>query len=169
MSSVADLSNTTQQIEALLFFEAQLLDEGRFHEWLDLFTEDCTYRMPLREFVQGAVRNIQETHFGLYDEDKSSLKMRVRRFDTGLAHVELPPSITQHLITNIRVEKSENGNEYIVRSNFLVFQLRHETKGDIFVGSRLDKIRLQNGKWYIAARTITLAQPILPRALSIFF
>lgn len=28
------------EVEQFLHREAQLLDEGRFHEWLDLFTED---------------------------------------------------------------------------------------------------------------------------------
>jgi hypothetical protein len=31
------------EVEDFLYHEARLLDERRFHEWLDLFTEDLVY------------------------------------------------------------------------------------------------------------------------------
>ena len=36
------------EVEDFLYHEARLLDERRFHEWLDLFTEDVVYWMPTR-------------------------------------------------------------------------------------------------------------------------
>ena len=40
-----------REIEELLYREAHLLDEHRFDEWLDLFTDDVEYVIPLREHV----------------------------------------------------------------------------------------------------------------------
>jgi 3-phenylpropionate/cinnamic acid dioxygenase small subunit len=36
---------TIREVEQFLYREARLLDERRFHEWLELFTEDVRYRM----------------------------------------------------------------------------------------------------------------------------
>ena len=46
------------EVEQFLYREAQLLDEGRFHEWLELFTEDVSYWMPIRESVLGETEAI---------------------------------------------------------------------------------------------------------------
>jgi 3-phenylpropionate/cinnamic acid dioxygenase small subunit len=35
-------------VEQFLYREARLLDERRFHDWLELFTEDVRYWMPGR-------------------------------------------------------------------------------------------------------------------------
>lgn len=40
-----------EEIEELLYREAELLDERRYEDWLDLFTEDARYWMPMRRNV----------------------------------------------------------------------------------------------------------------------
>ena len=40
-----------QEVEDFLYHEAELLDERRYEEWLDLFTEDARYWMPMRRNV----------------------------------------------------------------------------------------------------------------------
>ena len=46
------------EIETFLFHEAELLDERRFTEWLDLLTDDLVYFMPIQRNVRygGAAR-----------------------------------------------------------------------------------------------------------------
>jgi 3-phenylpropionate/cinnamic acid dioxygenase small subunit len=36
---------TIREVKQFLYREARLLDERRFHEWLELFTEDVRYWM----------------------------------------------------------------------------------------------------------------------------
>src|SRR5207237_4759690 len=40
-----------EEVEDLLYREAELLDERRYEEWLDLFTDDVQYWMPMRRNV----------------------------------------------------------------------------------------------------------------------
>ena len=40
-----------EEIEQFLYREAELLDERRYEEWLELFTEDAHYFMPMRRNV----------------------------------------------------------------------------------------------------------------------
>lgn len=161
------------EIEQFLFREAQLLDEGRFHEWLDLFTEDARYWVPTRQTIQGRREGIyqqDELAVSLINDDKRFLTLRVRRLDTELAHSETPPSRTRHLITNVQVEEDgQKSAELSVRSNFVVFQGRRERSDYQFFGRREDRLRKVGGSWKIAQRQVVLDHTVLPRGVSVFF
>lgn len=158
------------EVEQFLTHEASLLEDDRFDDWLEQFTDDVRYMMPTRERIDpSSPIDDAVTAFALYDDDKNSLILRVRRLQTGQAYAEVPPSITQRLITNVMVADGEAPETLAVRSNFLVFQQRRGTHSHTFIGSRRDTLRRIDGTLKIAAREIHLAQTILPGAISIFF
>ncbi len=160
-----------QEIEQFLYYEAWLLDEGRFYEWLDLFTDDARYWMPVRETTESRESMSPPegvTALPLFDDDKSFLVTRVRRFDTGLAHAEQPPSRTRHLVSNVRIEP-DGADAVRVYSSFLVLQTRFEISQSLFSGKREDSLRRVADGWRIAGRKIFLDQTLLPRSISIFF
>src|SRR5436309_8044263 len=105
-------SDEKREIEEFLYREAHLLDEHRLDEWLDLFTDDVEYVVPLREHVQGDVA--PPGHPVIHD-DKVMLMARVRKHQTGLSHVETPQSMTCHLVTNVLVEAGDGPDELDVR------------------------------------------------------
>jgi 3-phenylpropionate/cinnamic acid dioxygenase small subunit len=162
------------EICTFLYWEATLLEENRFEQWLDCLAEDIRYWMPVRERVQGqdcadgAPDAAQG--FAIYDDDIKSLRTRVHRIRTGRAHAEVPPSVTQRLITNVAVRESpaEGADTYAVRSTFQVFQERRGLHDVVFHGRRDDTLRRADGDFRIARRRIILAQEILPTTLSIF-
>ena len=161
-----------QEIEEFLYHEAWLLDEGRLYEWVELFTDDARYWMPVRETIQGNDSGIPEEGElaqPLFDDDKNFLLLRVKRLDTGLAHAETPRSRTRHLITNIWLGDDATPDEAPVYSNFLVYQARLERSEHFFLGKREDRLRKVDGQWKIAKRKIVLEQTLLPRTLSILF
>jgi len=41
-----------EEIEEFLYLEADLLDQRRFKEWLELLAEDLVYFMPMRRNVK---------------------------------------------------------------------------------------------------------------------
>ena len=171
MPAVQIGSAVQQEVERFLYQEARLLDQGRYHEWLDLFADDVRYWIPSSESIQGRQGQAadDELHFGYLDEDKQGLSLRVKQLDTGLRHVEVPASVTRRFITNILLDTTETDDELLVHSNFLVLQIRHGTHESFFAGDREDRLRRVGGLWKIARRTILVAQPILPRSVSIFF
>jgi biphenyl 2,3-dioxygenase beta subunit len=154
-----------RQIEDFLYLEAELLDDRKLREWLDLLTDDVRYWMPIRhntlERPQEIAEELSKPGEGYYfDDNKQSLRLRVERVYSKNAWSELPPSRTRHLITNVRVKK-DNGKELEVHSNFLVYRTRMEADKDIFVGTRQDILRRENGSFKIARRTIVLDQAVL--------
>ena len=161
------------EVEQFLFQEADLLDSCRFHEWLDLFTEDARYWVPVRESVQGQEGSFPDE--GSYavtymNDDKSFLEQRIKRLDTGLAHAETPPSRTRHYIANVRVQVDDGQTgEVTAYSNFIVYQGRRERTDYQFFGRREDRLRRVEGRWRIAHRSVFLQHAVLPRGVSIFF
>lgn len=155
-----------REIEDLLAREAHLLDERRFTEWLDLFTEDAEYVMPLREYVQG---DVEPAGHPVICDDKEMLRVRVAKDDTGYSHTELPESMTCHLVTNVVVDEIPGSDEIEARSMFLVRQARKLRDEAWWSGRRIDRVRHVDGSWKLARREIHLDATILPRGISIFF
>jgi len=152
-------------VEDFLYLEAELLDDRRLREWLDLFTDDVLYWMPIRhnplERPNNVTDELSKPGEGYYfNDDKQSLKIRVERVYARNAWAEMPPSRTRHLISNIRVKK-DDGGEIEVHSNFIVYRTRLERDEDFFVGTRQDILRRVNGELKLARRTIILDQAVL--------
>ena len=175
--------DVTSEVEQFLFREARLLDERRFHEWLELLTDDVRYWMGARSnrypktskaiAILDLDRYVEddrtkEDELAILDEDKHSLGARVARLDTGMAWAEDPPSRTRHLIGNLEAVPLENG-EVEARTAFLVYRSHLETDHQLLSGCREDLLRKVNGAWKVARRTIVLdANVLLDKNLSVF-
>jgi len=162
-----------REIEDFLYHEAELLDERKLREWLDLLTDDVRYWMPIRhnplERPEELTDELSQPGDGYYfNDDKKSLRVRVERVYAKNAWAEMPPSRTRHFVSNIRV-KSDDGAELEVHSNFLVYRSRMETDQDMFIGMRKDVLRRVDGGFKIAKRTIVLDQAVLSaKNISVF-
>jgi 3-phenylpropionate/cinnamic acid dioxygenase small subunit len=161
------------EIEQFLYLEAALLDEGKFHEWLAMFADDIHYWMPTRYNRTRRERELDTSkpnEIAFFDEDLASLKMRIKRLDTGLAWAEDPPSRTRHLVTNVQIRPRGSDGEHDVTSCFLLYRTRLETDLNIFAGRREDVLRKTADGWRIARRKILLDQNVvLAKNLSVFF
>src|SRR5215469_7230988 len=181
---VADPS-LIREVERFLYREVRLLDERRFHEWLQLLTDDIRYWMGSRtnrypksskaiaildpdRYAEDDLT--KEGELAILDETKQTLSQRVARLDTGMAWAEDPPSRSRHLITNIEVEPGNAASEVKAYSNFMVYRSRAETEQDFYIGARRDVLRRVAGAWKIAGRKVVLDQNVLlAKNVSIFF
>src|SRR6266704_3391547 len=161
-------------LELMSFYihEAWLLDERRFKEWLNLFTDDVLYFMPRRKNGLRREAHREVTPLGdlaLIEDDRRYLEMRVARLDTGMAWGEDPPSRTRHLIGNLVAEPLSKG-EVKAKTAFLVSRSHLETDHQLLSGSREDVLRKKrDGTWQVARRTILLdANVLLDKNLSVF-
>jgi 3-phenylpropionate/cinnamic acid dioxygenase small subunit len=160
------------EIERFFAVEAELLDERRFDEWLDLFDEDVRYWMPIARnvhFEQLEREYTEHSESNWFDEGKEILRKRVLQIQGGDHWAEEPRSRTTHIVANVRVDK-ENGAEVTVKSRFIVYACRLEHDVDFFVGKRIDILRREQSSWKILRRTIYLDQSVLlSRNLTTFF
>ncbi len=155
-------NNLRQTIEEFYFKEARLLDSRELRKWLDLFTEDSIYWMPVLYTREAGGEEIaREGDSSWFHEDKPRLTLKVERILTEYAWSENPPSRTCHLISNVLVEPSKSAESVNAYSNFLVYQNRLESDTYVFAGRREDVLRKVDGEWKIAFRKIILLQNLL--------
>lgn len=98
MSLLGEL--TRADIEDFLINEAALLDEWRLPEWLKLFAPDCRYLVPP---MTGDPYASPDSSLFLIADDAHHLSERVKRLGKRTAHAEYPRSITQRMISNVRL------------------------------------------------------------------
>jgi len=178
MKTLAELA-LKQDVENFLYMEADLLDQRRFREWLDLLAEDLTYFMPIRhnvKFGQQAERENTRQGEGIswFDEDKWTLTKRVEQILTGVHYAEEPLSRVTHMVSNVLlIEVSptpEDAQQVTVGCRFLVYQNRVEYESNTFIGRRTDTLRRNGSSWLIARREMILEQNVLlAKNLSILF
>jgi biphenyl 2,3-dioxygenase beta subunit len=161
------------RVEDFYSLEAELLDDRKLRDWLELFTDDARYWMPIRynafDRPEDPIEELSKPGEGYYfDDSKETLRVRVERVYAKNAWAEMPPSRTRHLITNVRIKRVD-GDEVDAYSNFLVYRTRMETDQDIFVGERRDVLRRADSSFKIARRTIILDQAVLAaKNISVF-
>jgi 3-phenylpropionate/cinnamic acid dioxygenase small subunit len=164
-------TSISREIEQLLYNEARLLDERKYKEWLELFTDDLHYWAPvLFNKERGGKEISNEKEQAYFDDDRASLSLRVRRLYTEFVVAEDPPSRTCRIISNLQIENGEHEDEFNVRSNFLIYKNRLENEVNLFAGHREDVMRKVGMEWKIARRKIVLSQNVLAdRHITLFF
>lgn len=141
----------------LLYAEAELLDDWRLDEWLDLFTDDAVYWIPARG---GDVDPSTDTSH-VYD-DRSRLEERVWRLTHGPAYRQLPRSEMSHLVSNIRIVASPE--LIVVTSRVVVAEVRKDRQR-IFAGKVTHTLRADNGdELKIAIKRVDLVDCTSPLA-----
>lgn len=156
------------EIEEFIAIEADLLDSRAYRAWLDLLSDDISYRVVIssnvpsdrgrEEFLDGPL------DVSWMDEGKHTLTQRVAQIETGLHWAEEPVSRTTHLYTNLLVcEPSGTGPRTVTaRCRFLVYRNRRDGQEDFLLGHRVDGLRDEGDSWKVTARRVYLDHTIFP-------
>lgn len=111
---------TREQVEELMFLEAELLDEWRLKEWLDLFTADGCYYVPATDVAPNAS---PDTSLFYVADDRFRMEQRVERLLKRTAHAEFPRSKTRHVVSNVRI-RARSAEELEVGAAVLTFRTK---------------------------------------------
>ena len=158
-----------QEVHEFLCAEADLLDERRYEEWLDLLTDDVSYWVPMRRNVQFGHWDTENTRQGRdmnwFDEGKATLRLRIKQITSGVHWVEEPSPRVSRMISNVHAIRAtpslEDPEEVSVKYRILIYRNRLEDSTDIFAGKREDVLRKVDGEWKIRKRTMLLDQSVL--------
>ncbi|MEU7632886.1 aromatic-ring-hydroxylating dioxygenase subunit beta [Nocardia sp. NPDC049220] len=152
---------TRIEIQDFYYYEAELLDDRRWEEWVALFAPEVEYTAPIRVTRKSPAPDIID-ELGHFDDNKASLELRAKRLRTDVAWAEDPPSHTRRLITNVRVrpgDADDADGALAVRTNFLLYRSRGDMGAfDLIVGERQDVLRRAGDSWLIAKRRIIIDQ-----------
>lgn len=142
---------TAQALVDFVYNEALLLDELRFHDWLDLFTEDAYYWMPL---THGQTDPVLQA--SLMYEDKLLLQVRIERLAGLRTFSQQPKSRCHHLLQQPCVQSFDpNAEEHIVRTAFHYTETRGDTQ-TMYVGWVTHHLVLDSGQLRIRLKRVDL-------------
>ena len=157
------------EAENFLYEEARLIDEGQFHAWLDLFTEDGIYWLPINSDAG------PHEHLSLIYDDTLRRQERVYRLSQTNFPAQSPPSQTQHIISNVQVLGTANEvsavEEVTVYSSQIIYEIRGVTADDrqlglgdqrTFAGRVEHRLRLEQGIRKISLKRVVLLNRNLP-------
>jgi p-cumate 2,3-dioxygenase beta subunit len=138
-------------VEDFLFAEADLLDEWRLPEWLELFTEDAIYYVPSTDV---APDSSPDKNLFYVADDRFRLSERVKRLMKRQAHAEFPHSRTRHLVSNVRI-RSRNENELEVGSSFITYRTKDGVT-DTYFGTNRYRLVFENSRLKIREKRCLL-------------
>ena len=136
-------------VEQFLYHEARLLDTGQLEAWLELFTDDATYWVPLEKDQSSPLETSSIIH-----DDRTLLELRVKQARHPRAHARLPLARTVHQVSNVLVV-SENSSETKVNSTLQVIEFRNE-KQRVYGALVEHRLRPANGSFRIAHKRVDL-------------
>jgi len=147
-------------VQDFLVAEAEMLDHRRFEDWLALWTDDASYFVPVRVSRKMPAPDVVDD-IGLFDDNKRSLTLRVRRLGTDVAWAEDPPSFTRRFVSNFRIQPEEDG-EVRVSDYLLLYRSRGDGgRYDLISGEREHVLRTDDDGFRIASRRVVVDQASL--------
>ncbi|MGH7963875.1 MAG: aromatic-ring-hydroxylating dioxygenase subunit beta [Candidatus Binatia bacterium] len=142
-----------------VYKEARLADESRYDEWEGLWTDDAIYWIPAT--AAGDVDPTRQLSH-LYD-NRARIATRVKMLKSGLRYSQSPISPMRRVVSNLEVEKTENG-ELIVGSNFMLVELSIQASHElhIWAGRTIHKLRWVEGELKMCFKKVTLVNAAEP-------
>jgi benzoate/toluate 1,2-dioxygenase beta subunit len=144
-------------VEEFLYREAMLLDEKRWQEWLELYTEDCFYWVPS---VMGQADPINT--ISLFAENRMMMEMRIIRVTHPRAFSQEFPTRTSHVVGSVMLEPDgapaggiATKADMVVRSAQHILEFRKEDQR-MFGGTVRHWLRRDGGGLKIALKRIDL-------------
>ena len=109
------------EVEQFLYKQADLLDSKRWQDWIDLFTPDGIYWMP-----PDASYKTWDGQPAIFAEDKNLMQVRMGRVLHPDAWSQRPQWGTNHVVSNVAIDKAAKNGDLVVRSRFHMMEMRRD-------------------------------------------
>ena len=146
----ADEDLRVRRVARFLSYEAYLLDHFAFDQWLDLYTDDATYWVPL----EANQADPFDTHSLMYD-DKRLMQARVRQQSHPRAHARVPLTRTVHQVGNVLIRGAADADEIEVNSTLVLFEYRNERQRS-FAANVVHRLLPRDGEYKIRLKRVDL-------------
>lgn len=141
------------EVHELLAREAHLLDDRDYEGWLELYTDECLYWMPVDPRAESGTMRLN-----VFYDDRAKMGDRVARLSSGSAYTEEPISLTARTFSALRIEDAgadDGVGSVVARSNFHLIAYR---SGDqrVLGGRYLHRLVRRDGALRITEKRVTL-------------
>ncbi|MDK8306649.1 benzoate 1,2-dioxygenase small subunit [Corynebacterium imitans] len=155
------------EIEDFLYYEARLLDDRKFEEWLECYREDAEYWMPAWDVDDTLTQDPQQEISLIYYPTRAGLEDRVFRIRTERSSAtSIPEPRTNHNITNVEILERRDG-EVDIRFNWISYYFRYNHTDDYF-GTTFLTLDTSGEKLRIAKKKIVLKNDYIHHVVDIY-
>lgn len=136
--------------EQFLYRQAALLDDKQWQDWIDLFTPDGIYWMP-----PDASYKTWDGQPAIFAEDRNLMNVRMKRVLHPDAWSQRPLWGTNHVVSNVIVDKAAKNGDLVVRSRFHMMELRRDDVRH-FAGQYLHHLKKTKGGYRIKLQRVDM-------------
>ena len=145
------------ELEELYAEYAAALDEERFEDWPEFFTDDCTYKIIPRENFE---RGLPLATW--LSENRNNLLDRVVAIRRTMVYA---PRYMRRLVTGIRI-LGWTGDELQVRANYLALETLTDEMTRVFnTGQYRDRIVVEDGRLRFREKLCVFDSLLVPNSL----
>lgn len=145
------------EVEELYYEYVECLDDEEFERWPELFVEECLYKIIPRENFE---RNLPLAL--MLCESKGMLKDRVTTIRETSVYA---PRLLRHLLSNIRLKGSDNG-QLRVQANYAVLETLSDEETRVFnTGKYLDLVVREDGRLKFKEKLCVFDSLLVPGSL----
>ena len=143
--------DTLREVEQFLYRQAELLDERRWGDFIELFAEDGLYWMPA-----SPEQTTGEGVPSIFYEDRNLMTVRMKRVTHPRAWSQSPMWGTSHLVSNVAIEEENpRTGEIAVRSRFHMMEFRRDASRH-FAGTYRHRLVRANGGYRIKLQRVDM-------------
>ncbi len=138
------------EVEQFLYRQADLLDSKKWQEYIDLFAEEGVYWVPA-----DPAHTTWEGVPAIFAEDRNLMTVRMKRVLHPDAWSQRPAWGTNHVVSNVVIQKRTEAGELEVRSRFHMMELRRDDVRH-FAGVYMHRLRKTRGNYRIVLQRVDM-------------
>ena len=160
------MSHDYRAVCAFLYYEARLLDDRQWDDWLTCYAPDVVYFIPAWDDNDQITEDPQSQISLIYYPNREGLEDRVFRIKTERSGASTPEPRTCHNISNIEIVAND-GMHIDVRYNFLTLNHRYKIT-DQFFGTTFVTLRKSDDKLLISNKKIVLKNDYIRQVIDVY-
>lgn len=157
MSAVSDRFQLAHEIQSLYAEYCACIDERRYAEWPEFFTEECVYKVIPRENYDRGLPLATLSY-----ESRAMLKDRVVAITQTLFHA---PYYQRHIVSVARITGNDGG---VVRAeaNYVIIRTKQNEPSEVFnAGRYIDVLVQEQGAWRFRERCCVFDSELIPNSI----
>ena len=150
-----------------VLLEGLLLDQKKWDDWLQLYTEDAEYWVPAWEDEDELCEDPQTAISLIYYDSRDGLEGRIYRLRTEKSLISHPLPRTCHLTTNLLATQDSEDADVIVTSSWTVHSCRLDKTSFLF-GNQTHHLRRDGSGFRIRKRKIIVCNDRIATVLDVY-
>ena len=142
--------NLLNEVTAFIWAEADMLDHSEYQEWLNLWSEQGKYIIPIDPTLTDYENNLNYAY-----DDHHMRKLRVQRLENGEAISTAPKANTVRSVSRVRVIQDQD-NEIVLRCAQNLREFRKENLKHYTADVTYHLVRQTEGGLNISRKVINL-------------